>query len=417
MATTSVSANQMAVRNSVMRAASVAAAALTNADSDPEARLRALMDGHGRVLAARGPGQPLTFSQCLELLLGDLSALLPDGVPAEEMKGLRLIDEENDFEPDMFDLDIEQRMVLQALRKAGFGGRTVGVDTLDRELDQTRLHRQLTSTESQQDYVAWRSTLIEVPSGSDRELRRLNIPATIAEFYQPIPYDAVHDRWWFRCPVCWWPMKITVHGANGRAVGKARCYHRPHVQQGAAYEFKIPAPGSPPRLQLLSTVVSAAGNAAVLAPDPKAPIPEPVLADGHKALVRGVWRCTTIPGLPELGLYKVLSTARLRDKGLVVELWPDLDRYDLFVGVPGGHGGIKKFRVDVKDYTYATLLANKINADGGDGGGAEWLVVPDIRENTISMLDSVCRQHRMRAMAAGDFGAMLCELVGEPWTS
>ncbi|MFB7618597.1 hypothetical protein [Kitasatospora sp. NPDC056181] len=415
--TTIRTADHMAIRNSVMRAASVAAAALTDADSDPEHRLRALMEGHGRVLTARGPGQPMTFDQFQQLLLGDLAALLPSGVPAEEMDGLRLIDEDNEFDPDMFDLDVEQRMVLQALRRAGYRGQTVGVDALDQELDQTRAHRQMTSTDSQDDYVAWRSALIEEPAGSVRDLRMLNLPATLTEFYQPIPFDATYDRWWFRCPVCRWPMKITVHGTNNRRTGQVRCFHRPHVEAGASYEFKIPAEGSMPHLNPVSTVTPARGNAAVLACDPKPPTPEPILTDGHKALVRGVWRCTTIPGLPELGLFKALSVPHVRDKGVTAHLWPVLDSYDLLVAVPDGNGGCTEFRVDVKDYTYATLLADKINADGGDSGGAQWLVVPDSREKSVSMLDAVCRQYGMRALTAGDFGAMVCEMVGEQWTS
>ncbi len=44
------------IRQMVMRAAAMSAKALTGTEQSPEGRLRTLMEGHGEVLAARGPG-------------------------------------------------------------------------------------------------------------------------------------------------------------------------------------------------------------------------------------------------------------------------------------------------------------------------------------------------------------------------
>src|SRR5205823_6631976 len=70
------------VRSRVMTAAAMAAQALTDTEQPPDGRLRTLMDAHGRILAARGPLSPLTFSNFRDLLTQDLASLLPDGVPA-----------------------------------------------------------------------------------------------------------------------------------------------------------------------------------------------------------------------------------------------------------------------------------------------------------------------------------------------
>jgi hypothetical protein len=101
-------------------------------------------------------------------------------------------------------------------------------------------------------------------------------------------------------------------------------------------------------------------------------VPQAQLTEGHKALTRGIWRYTTVPGLPELALHD-----RLKKRGLKVSLWPGLDAYDLLVEAGPKRGRKVPFKVDVKDYTSAMTLASLIHAQEGDRGGAEWLVVPD----------------------------------------
>ena len=36
-------------------------------------------------------------------------------------------------------------------------------------------------------------------------------------------------------------------------------------------------------------------------------VPQAQLVEGHKALTRGIWRYTTVPGLPELALHDRLT--------------------------------------------------------------------------------------------------------------
>jgi hypothetical protein len=54
----------------------------------------------------------------------------------------------------------------------------------------------------------------------------------------------------------------------------------------------------------------------------------------------GVWRFVVVPGASELRVKQ-----RLERLGATVELWPELDRYDLHV-----RAGDHEFRVDLKEY-------------------------------------------------------------------
>ena len=223
------------VRHQVMTAAAMAAQALTGTEQPPDGRLQTLMDAHGRILAARGPASPLTFSAFRDLLTQDLALLLPDGVPAEEMQGVRLITPDGEFDDDLYDLEQEQRLVLRTLAKATRGGRLASSDLLEAEMDQERVYTALKKRLDQAAYVDGRKALIEAPAGADSKLRKLRLPSSVADFYRPIAHAAIFDRWWFACPVCRWPMKITIRRSRGTKTGSARCFHRPHAARGAAY--------------------------------------------------------------------------------------------------------------------------------------------------------------------------------------
>lgn len=361
------------------------------------------------MLAARGPGSPLSFTRFRELLAGDLAELLPSGVAADEMAGVHLITRDGQFDEDFYDLEQEQRPVLRALAKTTRDGRSTSSALLEAEMDQDKVYTALKKRMVQEDYVHGRSSLIRTPAGPDAVLRRLNLPSSVAEFYHPISYAAVHDRWWFACPICRWPMRISERGARGTKTGTARCFHRPHAERGALYSFKIPDAGKPPALVPMAAPPRPSGNEAVLAVDVTESVPEPILTDGHKALTRGVWRWTTIPGLVEIGLYDALAS-----RGLKPALWPDLDAYDLHVEVGAG-AGKAVYRIDVKDYTSPLLLAKKIEADEGDAGGAEWLVVPDHAASSVPMLGAVCRRYGLAVATAGEIGAKVCQTAGARW--
>jgi REase associating with pPIWI_RE len=395
------------LRHRVLTAAAMAAQALTDTEQPPEGRLQTLMEAHGRILAVRGPSSPMTFSRFRELLAGDLARLLPDGFPAEEMDGVRLITPDGLYDDDLYDLEQEQRLVLRTLAKAVRRGRRADSDGIEAEMDQERAYAALKKRQDQAAYVDGRKALIQTSAGPDGKLRKLKLPSSVADFYRPISHAATYDRWWFACPVCGWPMRITMSRSRGSKTGSARCFHRPHTAQGAAYHFKIPSGGKPPALvPAASPPPLPPGNASVLFTDVRGRVPEPIPVDGHKALTRGVWRWTTVPGLVEVALYQALA-----DRGLKPVLWPDLDTYDLHV-----EAGTEVFQIDLKDYSNPMLLARKVQADEGDAGGAQWLVVPDYRASSVPLLTAVCREFGLKVTTAGEIGATISQAGGKAWT-
>lgn len=233
------------VRHQVMAAAAMAARALTDAEDPAERRLLNLMDAHGRIQALRGPGDVLSFPEFRERLTGDLALLLPDGVAAEEMADIRLVTPDGQFDEDAYDLEQEQRYVLRTLARAARRARRSG-GALDAELDQERVYVALRKRQDQKAYTEGRRALIDNPAGPDGKLRKLNLPSSIADYYRPVSHAATYDRWWFGCPVCKWPMKISVHRSGRSGTGSARCFHEPHAAQGASYHFRIPGAGKPP---------------------------------------------------------------------------------------------------------------------------------------------------------------------------
>jgi hypothetical protein len=387
-----------------------AAKAMTTPGLEPQQRLETLMECHGAMLAARGPLSPLPFGVFRGALRGDLAALLPDGVSALDLNGILVVDQDGQITEDAFDVDLEQQMLLHTLRKLDRTAGSVSDRELQSEIDQETAFTLLHKQGDQAVYEAGRKDLIRRPAGPVDDLSELRLPPLVADFYQKISYDSVYRGWWFACPVCRWPMRIVVRRTAGTSVGAARCGHAPHADMGASYLFRLPADASAPELLPEPSPPRPGGREAVLYPD-LGDVPQALPAEGYKALTRGIWRYTTVPGLAELALYD-----RLAGRGLKVSLWPGLDAYDLLVEVGPKRGRKVPFKVDVKDYTSATTLASLVHAQEGDRGGAEWLVVPDYRAGQVPLLSGVCAKYDMRVATASEFGEMVCEKAGVSWT-
>lgn len=391
--------------------------AVTKPDMKPEQRLETLMECHGAMLAARGPGSPLPFGEFRRAIRGDLAALLPTGISALDLDGIRVVDQDGQVTEGAFDVDLEQQMLLHTLRKLNKAAGPVSDRELQEEIDQETAFTLLRKQGVQAVYEAGRAGLIRQPAGTTDDLADLPLPPLVAAFYQEIAYDSAyrHERkndegWWFACPVCQWPMRIAVRKDGGAPVGSARCWHAPHADMGASYLFHPPADARAPELLPEPPPPRPGGREAVLYPD-LGEVPQAKATSGHKALVRGIWRYTTVPGLPELALHD-----RLKERGVKVKMWPGLDAYDLLV-----EGGPRRkfkdpLKVDVKDYTSATTLASLIHAQEGDKGGAGWLVVPDYRAGQVPLLSGVCEKYEMKAATASEFGEMACQMAGVSWT-
>jgi REase associating with pPIWI_RE len=402
--------DEVRVRYLVTRAALRAAKAMTMPGLEPQQRLETLMECHGTMLAARGPLSPLPFGEFRRALRGDLAALLPKGISAVDLNGVLVVDQDGQVTEDAFDLDLEQQMLLHTLRKLDRTAGSVSDRDLQSEIDQETAFTLLHKQGDQAVYEAGRKDLIRRPAGPVDDLSELRLPPLVADFYRDISYDSKYHGWWFACPVCRWPMRIVVRREAGRSVGGARCWHAPHADMGASYLFRLPADASAPELLPEPSPPRPGGREAVLYPD-IGEVPQAQLTEGHKALTRGIWRYTTVPGLPELALYDQLTK-----RGLKVSLWPGLDAYDLLVEAGPKRGRKVPFRVDVKDYTSAVTLASLVHAQEGDRGGAEWLVVPDYRAGQVPLLSGVCAKYDMQVAAASEFGEMVCEKAGVSWT-
>lgn len=59
--------------------------------------------------------------------------LLPDGLPPEEMQGVRLITADGQYDDDLYNLEQEQRLVLRTLARAVQGGHSATGGRLEAE--------------------------------------------------------------------------------------------------------------------------------------------------------------------------------------------------------------------------------------------------------------------------------------------
>ncbi|MGW0767788.1 restriction endonuclease-related protein [Streptomyces sp. NPDC002676] len=122
-------------------------------------------------------------------------------------------------------------------------------------------------------------------------------------------------------------------------------------------------------------------------------------------------RPTVIPGLPELALHRAAAAA-LEGTAWTSHLWPNGDQCDLWITREGSEQ--PHFPADFKDYTWPNHLVSKLHMDGGDKGGAEYLVVPDHRQDQVAQLHAVCRTYRMKAaMTATDYLEMVITQIKE----
>ncbi|OLT12709.1 hypothetical protein BJF79_21665 [Actinomadura sp. CNU-125] len=389
----------------------VAGEALTAPGLRPEERLATLMECHGEALAALGPHASLSFGQFRAKLRGPVRDLLPDWISSDGLEDLTVLDGDGYVTEDAFDLRWESTELLNLIKKLrDFGGGRVSPDRVRHHIAQTEVFEAIAGRGPEQ-YILDRSNLITYPAGDTGELSGLGLPLKAVGFYTDISYQALYHDWWFPCPVCRWPMKVTQHQAGGSEYGKAECFYPQHADTGARYSFQ-PTNG-PPLLQPYAEAFRPTAREAPLhltVPDQP---PEARPAAGCKALTRGVWRYTTVPGLPELRLHQELER-RLAGKA-TVQLWPLGDAYDHRVEVTRPDGTAAEFKADLKDYTHAHTLGKSIHRAKGDRGGADWLVVPDHRAGQVPLLDGVCGKYRMRAISATDFAEMVCCEAGVQW--
>ncbi|MEU1172065.1 hypothetical protein [Streptomyces microflavus] len=396
----------------IVKAFAVCEHAMANEELDGPRRLDRLMEAHGILMAACGPGHLIPFDELMGRLTGDragsLEGLLPDWIDSETLAGVRLMDSEGVATEEGFDFRHEAQRVMRAAQKVGKFAGQVTKPKLDDEYSQEAVFSSIKGPF----YERHRSTLVENPTEPSGNLAELNLPSRANDFYKPIPQYAQYNGWWWPCPACKWPMKVAASRTGGRTRGRVRCLYPWHEETGASYEFVVTArKKTAPVLSPTFECRVPSGRFARLWTGAVPQMPEAKPATDYVALVRPVWRYTVIPGLPELALHRAAAAA-LEGTPWESHLWPNGDQCDLWITREGGEK--PRFPADFKDYTWPNHLVNKLHMDGGDQGGAEYLVVPDHRQDQVDQLDAVCRIYRMKAaMTATDYLEMVIGQVKE----
>lgn len=331
-------------RDRVVTACLRAAVAWSRQRDSPQA-LAELSRMVGVVMYALGPGKgPVTPSELLDALARPLEELLDlCGEAGDQvLDGLVLLDEAG------------------SLNDAALGSGCEFVDEVfhhatapewmprwawmrAEQIEQDTFRRLVSGSEEQ--YRTARRFLIDHPAGEETALveeaneRQAQRVARFRPLTASQRYPAADGgEWWWPCPVCRWPMRVTRT--------QCRCVYGHHR---AVYD--IATERRAPRLQSRVGV-------------PRPPVARRVTA-GTVCVDESVWRYITVPGRTEVDL-----ADKLRERGAGVTEWPNHDLYDLGVEIPGG----RRIRVEVKEYASVDRLIARLRANPPR---ADVLVIPD----------------------------------------
>ncbi|MFI5734970.1 hypothetical protein ACIA49_32965 [Kribbella sp. NPDC051587] len=297
---------------------------------------------------------PMELVSALQRPVGEL---LETDTPDEALDALVLLDEDGCLSEGALDVATDYTFAL-------FDGDADPASTWlpawawqrDEQVERA-LFQSLRAAGDQAVYTATRRFLIDRPAGQRRHLidERNTSPAyagakAVAE-YLDIPKDRRHrpagsnESYWWPCPVCQWPMQVRDNAVF--------CTYSPHEAR-----FILDAgPGQPARLRKASSARLKTPKAAAVA--------------GAVCVDPAVWRFVTVPGLPEIALTELESTA----DGISIQLWPVMDTFDALVEI----AGVGRWTVDVKDHVSVRRIVD-------DPPAAQHVVVPDYRRSQIPRL-------------------------------
>ncbi|MGC5626569.1 hypothetical protein ACPYPF_30190 [Streptomyces albidoflavus] len=133
---------------------------------------------HGDLLAAYGPGVPLSFGEFRRKLHGPVEGLLPPWLDRSGFDDLAfpVVDSEGCVTGNAFDLQWETAQlhrILQRLKRIGRMRFTE--EQLQDEIDQDQMYEILKGRGDTQ-YVVDRTTLVECPAGTATELNKRGLP-------------------------------------------------------------------------------------------------------------------------------------------------------------------------------------------------------------------------------------------------
>lgn len=294
-----------------------------------------------------GPATPRDLINCLHRPMREWVPLTWDSLP-DEVGSFKILGADDLLTGDAVEYGSDYSEAL-------FEDHEAGIDWVPRWARQTfeRVERAIytvLSSAGQEEYVATRQMLIEVPAGTaDRISDELHARGALhTEAYEPLPPDrqfvVASDSWYVPCPTCKWPMH--VQGAS------LACHYPPHFGRFQVTNERDSSGVPRVRGPVAACTLSATDVVCV-----------------HEA----VWRYITVPGVTEVALM-----AWLADQpgigGDAVTKWPHKDRWDITV-----RAGATVFEVDLKD----TRSPSKITARPPR---ARHVVVPDYRAWQVAQL-------------------------------
>ncbi|MEV7518783.1 hypothetical protein AB0O03_27960 [Streptomyces diastaticus] len=369
----------------------VAALALSSGEGEAQARMRLLMECHGRYVRSFGVLEQapsygvfvrrLRGSRVADLLpgrpkrsvLGKLWLLNDDGVPSSALD--RLAVEASDHGHQAPGIGADIRHLHSLLRAVGMLPVSTGLSRISGETVQHAVFRSLRAAGFEA-YTRGREAMVRTPVLTRRDLSR-NTALVELGAYTGISPTRQFGGLWAACPMCGWTMRATYR-PNG--VVEVECEDERHSLLGARYRAE------PTAMEGWS-----------LAPYGELrTVPELLPVEGYVALPYALWLWVTLPGLLEVELRD-----RLVALGAEVRLWPFGDAYDLHVTRPGCS---RAWRVDVKTWADPYGLAQKLREEP-EGSGGLCFVVPEHLRGYLPLLRRVVRGGGARVLTDADLVA------------
>ncbi|MBE1537082.1 restriction endonuclease-related protein [Actinomadura algeriensis] len=295
-----------------------------------------VMEAHG---PGRGPATPLALVDALRRPLGELP-IFADANDGEDgaLREVVLLEPGTNgrdlLSAPAHDLVCEHVVPLDA--EAGEQGWLPSWTRMNADQIRARAFAALAGPNDQRLYRASRKFLIEHPAGPMQKLQTKVGESGVRMVpggYQPIPESALFRTqddvaWWWPCPDCHWPMAVTRE--------QVQCRYRPH---SAVFSVTEQHGTKRPKLSRVDE-----GH--------RTKTPLALQAEGCGCVAQGIWRFIVVPGASELRI-----AAYLEKLGAEVELWPEMDDYDLRVAIGG-----TELRVDVKEYRSPHRLITDLRA-------------------------------------------------------
>lgn len=326
--------------------------------SEPRA-WREIARMHGVLLSflppGDGPATPIEMIENLHRPMREWVSLPWDSLP-EELGAFAILGKDDDLTSEAVEYGSDYTEALFENHEADTGWIPQwAVQTFEKV--ERSVYTVLVSA-GQEEYVATRQMLIEVPVGTRTVIRdEINARGALrTEAYVPLPPDQQYTHsgtsWYVACPDCYWPMHV----------------------RGALLECRYP--------QHLGTfeIQPKAGAAG----EPLVRGPVNVMAESAADVVclhHAVWRYITIPGVTEVALMRWLA----KQPDVVVEKWPHKDRWDITARV-----GDRSFQIDLKDVKYPGQIGTRPPR-------VRFVVVPDYRSWQIPQLKRTLPKDRYTA--------------------